>query len=392
MTAMKGTVQFLEKARQIKEKIVAWRRAIHAHPELAYEEHRTAGLVADVLRRFGLEVAEGIAGTGVVARLRGAKPGLSRGLRADMDALPIQEETGLPFSSKNDGIMHACCHDGHVAMLLGAASILAGMADRLEGEVIFVFQPAEEGGAGAQAMIESGLFDRFPMDALFGHHIMPLVVPAGTVMTRKGLFTANSDRFEMVVQGHGGHASMPHLTRDPVASMGVLIGAINTITSRNIDPFAPAVISIGEASAGSSYNAIPDKAVLRGSVRTTDGNTRELVSRRLSEVAEGVGKAHSVEIDCRYRRGYPGLFNDPGLTGRALELAKIYWGEKGVIEKETPFMGSEDFAFFAKVLLACFFMIGAEGTAGVHHPAMTFDESVLVNGAAWEAFLIAEYR
>ncbi|MGC9373039.1 MAG: M20 metallopeptidase family protein [Thermovirgaceae bacterium] len=389
---MNGTAEFLEKARQIKERIVAWRREIHAYPELAYEEHRTAGLVADVLRRLGLEVAEGIAGTGVAARLRGSNPGPSRGLRADMDALPIQEETGLPFSSKNEGIMHACCHDGHVAMLLGAASILAGMTDRLEGEVIFVFQPAEEGGAGAHAMIESGLLDRFPMNALFGHHIMPLVVPAGTVMTRKGLFTANSDRFDMVVQGHGGHASMPHLTLDPVVSMGALIGAINTITSRNTDPFTAAVVSIGEASAGSSYNAIPDKAVLRGSVRTTDEKTRDLISRRLFEVAEGVGKAHSVEIDCRYRRGYPGLFNDPDLTGRTLELAKRYWGEKGVIEKETPFMGSEDFAFFAKEVPACFFMIGVEGTAGVHHPAMTFDESVLLKGAAWEAFLAAEYR
>jgi hippurate hydrolase len=381
---------FLKAAENARERIIGWRRDFHSHPELAYQEVRTAGIVANVLDSLGYTVETGIGGTGVVAKIKGVLPGTSRGLRADMDALPIAEETGLPFRSGNEGIMHACCHDGHVAMLLGAAEMIAQHKEQLKGEIVLVFQPAEEGYAGAQKMIDDGLFKKFPVDFLFGHHIMPVILPHNSITTRKGAFTASSDRFHFRIKGYGGHASMPHLTKDPVPALQSLIGGINSITSRNTDPFDQAVISIGHIGAGTCYNVIPDSAFMSGSVRTLSEQSQQLVQKRMTQLAKGISEAHEVEISMEYKVNYPTLFNDATLTGRTLELARTFWGEEKVIEKQDPFMGSEDFAFYSKSVPCCFLMIGVEGEFGVHHPKMTFNESILHKGAAWQAWLALE--
>jgi amidohydrolase len=381
---------FTTAAESIRDRIIGWRRDFHAHPELAYQEKRTAGMVAEALGSMGYDVETGIGVTGVVATLKGSSPGPRRGLRADMDALPIVEETGLPFRSQNEGVMHACCHDGHVAMLLGAAGIISEQKEFLKGEIVLIFQPAEEGYAGAQKMIDDGLFKKYPVDFLFGHHIMPVILPHDSITTRKGAFTASSDRFHFHIKGFGGHASMPHLTRDPVPALQSLVGGVNSITSRNTDPFDQAVISIGHIGAGSCYNAIPDSAFMSGSVRTLSEQSQQLIQKRMTQLANGIGEAHEVEISMEYKVNYPTLFNDENLTGKTIELSKFFWGEDKVIEKQNPFMGSEDFAFYSRSVPCCFLMIGAEGEYGVHHPKMTFDESILPKGAAWQAWLALE--
>ncbi len=376
---------FLEKGLSLSGKIIDLRREFHRYPELAFQEKRTASRVAEVLDDLGLEVHSGIGGTGVVARLRGDLKGPVRGLRSDMDALPIQEETHLPYASLHDGIMHACAHDGHMAMLLGAAAILKERKEHLMGDVIFIFQPAEEGFGGAKKMIQEGLLKRFPMDFLFGHHLMPLLFPSKSVVLRKGIFTANSDRFFMEIQGMGGHASMPNLLKDPLPALGQMIGGINTIISRHMDPFEHAVISIGKVHAGTSENIIPHRASLSGSVRTFRKEDQEMIRARLEDLCKGLGQTHGVEISCDYQYNYPSLLNNPDVTEKALALGEAFSAK--VIEKENPFMGSEDFAFYSRELPSCFIMLGAEGTAGLHHPAMTFDEAVLPWGASWQAYL-----
>lgn len=381
---------FTAAAGSIRDRIIGWRRDFHSHPELAYQEKRTAGIVAEVLGSMGYDVETGIGVTGVVATLKGSSPGPSRGLRADMDALPIGEETGLPFASRNHGVMHACCHDGHIAMLLGAAWIISEQKRNLKGEIVLIFQPAEEGYAGAQKMIEDGLFQKYPVEFLFGHHVMPVILPPDSITTRKGAFTASSDRFYFNIQASGGHASTPHLARDPVPALQSLIGGINSITSRNVDPFDPAVISIGHAGAGTCYNAIPDTAFVSGSVRTLSGKSQEMIQKRMQNLAKGVGEANEVEIFLDYKINYPTLNNDPGLTESTLGLARIFWGTENALEKENPFMGSEDFAFFSRSVPCCFLMIGTEGKYGVHHPKMTFNETILTKGAAWQAWLAME--
>jgi len=372
-------------ALSIEEEIISWRRDFHKHPELGFEEKRTSSIVSDALYLMGFEVSDGIGGTGVVARIRGDEAGPVRGLRADMDALPMKEETGLPYASIYDGIMHACCHDGHVAMLLGVAKLLAERKGELKGEVVLIFQPGEEGFAGAKKMLEEGLLEKFPMDFLFGHHIMPVILPHKSITTRKNVFTANSDRFYMEIKGKGGHASIPHLVKDPLPGLGQMIGAINTLVSRNIDPFEEAVISIGQVHAGSTENIIPDSALISGSVRTFTDEVQQRIFRRLGEISEGIGKTNGLDISYEYKFNYPSLINDPDLTEQVLDLGRGFCEE--VIEKENPFTGSEDFSFFSREIPSCFIMLGAHGTEGVHHPKMTFDESVLAWGAAWQSYL-----
>ncbi|MDD4023822.1 MAG: amidohydrolase, partial [Synergistales bacterium] len=353
---MRKANDLIKQASEIETDILKWRREIHAYPELAFEERRTAEIILGVLDKLEIGTESGIAKTGIVGRLRGNVEGPTIGFRADMDALPIQEETNLPFSSKVDGVMHACCHDGHVAMLLGAATLLRKNKSSLMGDVVFVFQPAEEGQAGAREMISTGVFERFSIDALFGHHVMPGVVPPECILGKKGILTANSDRFSMVIHGRGGHASMPQLAQDPVVAMGSMINGINTIISRNTDPSCPAVVSIGEASSGSSYNAIPNQALIKGSIRTTDTETQTLVKKRLFELTKGISISHDVEITCQYQENYPSVSNDPDLTSQALSIAKPFFGKDKVIGKDTPFMFSEDFAFFGQAIPSCFLL------------------------------------
>lgn len=379
------TRSFLESALSIEDRIISWRRDIHKHPELGFQEERTSSIVAEVLDQLGYEVQTGFGITGVAARIRGDREGPSRGLRADMDALPTQEETGLPYSSVNDGIMHACCHDGHVAMLLGAAEIIMERKNELNGEVVLIFQPGEEGFAGARRMMEDGLFRDFPIDFLFGHHIMPVILPHMSITTRKNVFTANSDRFYIGIKGKGGHASVPHLVRDPIPALGQLIGAVNTLVSRNFDPFEEVVVSIGQVHAGSTENVIPDAASLSGSVRTFTDHAQQLVHKRLGDICRGIGESYDLQISLKYSYNYKSVINDPDVTEKLLELGKTF--TEKVIEKETPFMGSEDFSFFSGEVPSCFVMLGVNGTKGVHNPGMTFDESILPWGAAWQAYL-----
>ncbi|MBN1334063.1 MAG: amidohydrolase [Synergistales bacterium] len=376
---------FLQRALSKEEKIISWRRDFHKHPELGFEENRTSSIIAEALEQMGYEVSGGIGITGVVATLTGEREGPSRALRADMDALPMKEETGLPYASVHHGIMHACCHDGHMAMLLGAAEIIAECRQDLRGKIALVFQPGEEGFAGAKKMLEEGFLEKYPLDFMFGHHIMPVILPHKSLTTRKNAFTANSDRFYIDIQGRGGHASIPHLVKDPIPALGQMIGAINSLVSRNIDPFEEVVVSIGQVHAGSSENIIPDSALVTGSVRTFTDLSQELVHKRLEEICEGIGQAYGLGTSFEYRYNYRSVMNDPDLTGQLIELGLEFCDD--VIEREHPFTGSEDFSFFSREIPSCFVMIGAEGTEGVHNPKMTFDESILSWGAAWQAYL-----
>lgn len=378
-------LSFLQSALSIEDKIISWRRDFHKHPELAFEEIRTSSIVAEVLDLLGYEVSTGIGVTGVVGRIKGDKPGPARGMRADMDALPMKEETGLPYSSISGGVMHACCHDGHVAMLLGVAELIAERKKDLEGEVILVFQPAEEGFAGAKKMIDEGLLEKYPMDFIFGHHLMPVLLPHKSITTRKNAFTANSDRFYIEIQGKGGHASIPHLVKDPIPALGQMIGAINTLVSRNIDPFEEAVVSIGQVHAGSGENIIPGSASLSGSVRTFTDPVQRLIQRRLEEICHGTADSYGLDTSFEYKCNYRSVINHPLLTQKVLEMGPEFW--EVVIEKENPFMGSEDFSFFSREIPSCFIMLGVNGENGVHHPAMIFDESILAWGTAWQTYL-----
>ncbi|MCF7935439.1 MAG: amidohydrolase [Synergistales bacterium] len=375
----------------IADDIIGLRRTIHRHPELAFEERKTADLAARTLDEAGFEVVRGLAGTGVLGILRGAAEGPSRGLRADMDALPLTEETGLSFASSEPGIMHACGHDGHVASLLGAARILADHREHVRGTVCLLFQPAEEGAGGAKRLVREGLFRDFPMDFLFGHHLWTGPgFPKGSFVTRKGIMTAASDRFEISITGRGGHASLPQYTLDPLPVLADLIHAVYAIPSRRLDPFDQAVVSIGRVAAGEAENVIPQEATLAGSIRTFSPGVQQEVHRLLAETAEEISAARGCTGTCSVRRGYPCLQQDEGLTTAVLRLAEAFWGKDQVIEKETPFTGSEDFSYLAGAVPACFAMIGCGGEYGLHSPKMELDEEMLPLLSAWEAYLAIE--
>lgn len=355
----------------IKSAMTEWRRDLHAHPELAYKETRTARIVASALRSFGLEVHEGVAVTGVVGVLDFGE-GPSIGLRADMDALPITEETGLPYASTYPGCMHACGHDGHTAMLLGAAKALSTRTD-LTGRIIFIFQPAEENEGGAQKMVEDGLFDRFPIQSVFGLHNMP-GVPVGTALAQAGYVSASFDTFCISIEGKGGHGAMPELAIDPIPAASALTAAMNTIVSRNIKALDAAVVTVGQVESGSSFNIIPDKATIKGSCRTLSAEVQALVKKRIHEVCEGIGLAYNVGITCKYEERYPAVFNaeaetqiiKKALSGKDFELVTNF----------DPVMGSEDFAFLSNEVDGCYFILGnGNDIAPLHSPTYNFNDS-----------------
>ncbi|CAL76460.1 Putative Amidohydrolase family protein; putative hippurate hydrolase (Benzoylglycine amidohydrolase) [Bradyrhizobium sp. ORS 278] len=365
--------------------IQAWRRDIHSHPELLYEVHRTAAFVADRLREFGCdEVVTGLGKTGVVGVIKGRKPGQGDvkvlGLRADMDALPIEEITGLPYASKTPGIMHACGHDGHTAMLLGAARYLAETRN-FAGEVAVIFQPAEEGGGGADAMIKDGLIDRFKIDQVYGMHNGP-GLPVGAFAIRQGPLMASTDSVDITIEGHGGHAAKPHNCIDSLMVGAQLVTALQQVVARNVDPLEAAVLSICEFHAGNARNVIPQSAVLRGTVRTLTPKVRELMEKRVREVVTGVAQMTGAKIDLAYTRGYPVVVNHAEQTEIAIRAAKEVAGDANVHEMP-PMMGGEDFAYMLEARPGAFIFVGNGDSAGLHHPAYNFNDEAIVYGTSF---------
>ncbi|MFY9957903.1 M20 aminoacylase family protein [Bradyrhizobium sp.] len=365
--------------------IQAWRRDIHQHPELLYDVHRTAAFVADRLKEFGCdEVATGLGRTGVVGVIKGKKPAGGNikviGLRADMDALPIEEETNLAYASKTPGKMHACGHDGHTAMLLGAARYLAETRN-FAGDAVVIFQPAEEGGAGAAAMIKDGLMDRFAIDQVFGMHNYP-GSPVGSFAIRSGPIMAATDAIDIEIEGQGGHAARPHKCVDSVMVGAQLITALQQIVSRNVDPLDSAVISICEFHAGNARNVIPQTAVLRGTVRTLTAKVRQLIEKRVREVTAGVAQMTGARINLNYERGYPVTSNHAAQTDFATQVAKEIAGESNVREM-SPMMGAEDFAYMLEQRPGAFIFCGNGDSAGLHHPAYNFNDEAIVFGTSY---------
>ena len=370
----------------LQPEIQAWRRDIHAHPELLYDVHRTAAFVADRLREFGCdEVATGLGKTGVVGVIKGKKQsggGDTKviGLRADMDALPIEEATDLPYASKTPGKMHACGHDGHTAMLLGAARYLAETRN-FAGNAVVIFQPAEEGGAGAAAMIKDGLMDRFGIEEVYGMHNGP-GIPIGSFAIRPGPIMASTANIDIRIEGHGGHAARPHKCIDPVMVGAQLITALQQIVARNVDPLDSAVISICEFHGGNARNVVPQEAALRGTVRTLTREVTDLIEKRMHEVCRGVAQLTGAKIDIVYERGYPVTRNHAAQTAFATKVAKEIAGESNVHDTP-PMMGAEDFAYMLEARPGAFIFCGNGDSAGLHHPAYNFNDEAIVFGTSY---------
>jgi hippurate hydrolase len=366
--------------------IQAWRRDIHQHPELLYDVHRTAAFVADRLREFGCdEVATGLGRTGVVGVIKGRKPKGNGdvkviGLRADMDALPIEEQTNLAYASRTPGKMHACGHDGHTAMLLGAARYLAETRN-FAGDAVVIFQPAEEGGAGAKAMINDGLMDRFGIEQVYGMHNGP-GIPIGSFAIRPGPVMAATDAIDIRIEGLGGHAARPHKCLDSVLVGAQLITGLQSIVSRTIDPLDSVVVSMCEFHAGNARNVIPQTAELRGTVRTLTAEARELVEKRVREVVAGVAQMTGAKIDLVYEPGYPVTVNHALQTEVAANVAKEIGGDANV-HQMPPMMGAEDFSYMLEARPGAFIFCGNGNSAGLHHPAYNFNDEAIVFGTSY---------
>jgi hippurate hydrolase len=388
--------ELLDEAREILEDTVELRRRIHRHPELGLTLPRTQAAVLEALDGLGLEVRTGQRTTSVVARLTGARPGPTILLRADMDALPLREETGLPFASEVDGAMHACGHDAHVAMLAGAARLLASRASELAGNVKFMFQPGEEGHHGAREMIEEGLLDGEPrVDAAFAIHVFP-VVPSGFVASRPGPLLAAADEFDIELVGRGGHASMPHDCVDPIPVACELVQALQTFVTRRINAFDPAIITVGRIKAGTTYNVIPETAELRGTIRTVSPTARRLVHEGIQRVAKGIAEAHGLEARVRLDLGYPVTVNHASFTGFALDVARDLVGRERVIEQPAPAMGAEDFSYVLERVPGAMVILGVR-PEGVDRPApchsnrMLLDEQGMATGIALHAAIATRF-
>src|SRR6185436_10686211 len=341
--------------------LVALRRDLHAHPELAFTEHRTAGIVAAALRELGLEVHEGIAGTGVVGVLSQGSGGRTIGLRADMDALPIVEQGERSHISRFAGVHHGCGHDGHTAILLGAARLLA-RTRRFDGTVRFIFQPAEEGRGGARAMIEEGLFDRLPCDAVYALHNWP-DLPLGSAATRPGPIMAAADRFDIVVRGRGGHAAQPHRTPDAVLAASELVCQMHTIVSRRLPPTESAVLSVTRISGGQSHNVLPSAVEITGTVRSFDANVQDTIEAAIRDIAAGTARASGTAIDVEYVRYYPATINSEREAGVALAAARAAGLDAGVAA--APAFTSEDFAFMLRKVPGAYLWLGQGRARGV---------------------------
>jgi hippurate hydrolase len=362
----------------------AWRHHLHAHPETAFEEEATAAFVAGQLRSFGLDVHTGLARTGVVGVLRNGSGPRAIGLRADLDALHIQEATGVPHASKHAGRMHACGHDGHTAMLLGAAQAMA-QRRRFDGTVCFIFQPAEENEGGGRVMVEEGLFERFPMESVYGLHNWPLK-PLGTFATRVGPLMGAYDIFEIVATGRGAHAALPYLAKDPMPFAAHVVNALQTIVARNLHPQDAGVVSVTQIHGGETWNIIPEQVVLRGTVRTFRKDVQDLIESRLRTIVAGVAATFDMQATVRYERRYPATVNTAEETGHAVQAMRAVVGDANVDTDPVPEMGSEDFAFMLEAKRGCYVWMGTsegERTVHVHNPRYDFNDAALPIGASY---------
>lgn len=369
------------------DEMTAIRRDLHAHPELGFEEVRTSGVVADKLREYGVDEMEtGIGRTGVVAVIKGNRPGKRIGLRADMDALPIHEQTNLPYASKNAGVMHACGHDSHTTMLLGAAKYLAETRD-FAGEAVLIFQPAEEGLGGAREMIADGLFDKFPVDEVYGLHNSPFDDP-GQIGIKPGAAMAGANFFDIKIIGKGGHAARPEGSVDALVVASGLARELHTIVSRNVPPSIPIVLSVTQIHAGAAYNVIPEDAMLAGTVRYFDDETMELVSQRMRELCAGYAIAYGAEIDIDIRNVFDVLRNDDALSAEMLSAAIDVVGSDNARQKDDAVMGSEDFADMLAVVPGAYCTIGHAGDVPLHNPAFVLDDDIMPVGASLMARMV----
>jgi hippurate hydrolase len=370
--------------------IAAWRHDLHAHPELLYEVHRTAASVAEKLTAFGCdEVVSGLGRTGVVGVIRGNRPGGARkviGLRADMDALPLQEANELPYKSTVPGKMHACGHDGHTAMLLGAAKYLAETRN-FAGTAVVIFQPAEEGGAGGLAMVEDGLMDRFGIEEVYGMHNFP-GLPVGEFSIRSGAIMASTDTLTIDIEGVGGHAARPHLAVDTILVGAQIVNQVQSIVSRNIDPLDAAVVSICTFQGGSADNIIPQTARLRGTVRSLRPEVRDLLGKRVPEVIEATARAYGATAKVNLRRGYPVLRNHERETTFAASIAGQIAGPEHVDTDMAPVMGGEDFSYMLEARPGAFIFVGNGDTAGLHNQSYNFNDEVIPFGTSYWVRLV----
>ncbi|SMX34022.1 M20 aminoacylase family protein [Actibacterium lipolyticum] len=373
---------------ELHDEIAGWRRDFHEHPELLFDTHRTSARVAELLKEFGCDdVVEGIGRTGVVGVIKGKSDtsGKVLGLRADMDALPILEATGVEYASKTPGKMHACGHDGHTAMLLGAAKYLAETRN-FDGTAVVIFQPAEEGGGGGKEMCEDGMMERFGIQEVYGMHNMP-GFPVGAFAIRTGPMMAAADEFEITVTGKGGHAAKPHDCIDTTLVASHIVIALQSIASRNVDPLKEVVVSVCTFRTESeAHNVIPQTVLLRGTVRTMDDAVQDFVEERVKQVAEGTATAYGATVEVEYTRGYPVTVNAPEQTEFAAEVARKV---AGVVDEDTaPLMGAEDFSFMLNERPGAYIFMGNGDTAMVHHPEYNFDDNAIPAGCSWWAEIV----
>ncbi|MBA1155534.1 M20 aminoacylase family protein [Microvirga mediterraneensis] len=379
----------INRVADLADEITAWRRDFHENPELLFDVHRTAGIVAEKLKSFGCdEVVTGLGQTGVVGVIRGRSntSGKVIGLRADMDALPIEEATDVPHKSKVPGKMHACGHDGHTAMLLGAAKYLAETRN-FDGTAVVIFQPAEEGGGGANEMLKDGLLERFGVHEVYGMHNMP-GIPVGQFAIRPGAMMAAADRFTIQIEGKGGHAARPHDCIDPVVISAHIITALQTIASRSADPLDSVVVSVCTVKAGEAFNVIPQTATLLGTVRTLSPEVRDLAETRIRAIVENVCAAFGAKAEVEYDRGYPVTMNDPDKTEFMANVARTVAGENAVDTTVLPLMGAEDFSYMLEERPGAYIFLGNGDTAGVHHPAYDFNDEASPYGVSLWAKIV----
>jgi hippurate hydrolase len=372
-----------------KEVHAGWRRHLHQRPEIAFQEHETAAFVAARLEAMGMKVETGIAGTGLVATLEGHRPGRTIGLRADMDALPIREESQLAYRSQHDGVSHACGHDGHMTMLLAAAEYLSETRD-FDGCVRFIFQPAEEAEGGGRRMVEEGLFERWPVDAVFGLHNWP-GLPLGTIAVRPGPVMAAMDLFTITIEARGVHAALPHLGTDAIVAAGALVCSLQAIVSRSVDALEPAVVSLTQIHGGNSLNALPRLVALQGTVRALSDDTRAVVQRRLRGIADGISTAHDVKVSLTFEPRYPVTVNDAASAAYAARVATETWGSGKVLVDYQPSMASEDFAFMLQAKTGCYAWIGNGSDTPLHSPSFNFNDELLPLGALYWAALVQQW-
>ncbi len=384
--------QLHEEAKRMLPTLIEWRRDFHRWPELGFQEVKTSERVAKILSEYGLEVTRGLAKTGVVGLLDSGRPGRTVALRADMDALPITEATGFPFASENEGVMHACGHDGHMTAVLGATALLAGRRGEWEGRVKLIFQPAEEMLGGGREMCEGGVLKSPDVESIYGLHLWPWL-PKGEIAIIDGAAMAAFDEFEIEVLGRSAHGASPHMGVDALVTAARLVDALQHVVAREVDPQDPVVVTVGEIEGGTATNIIADRVRLAGGVRTFDPAVRSRMASRIERVTAGVTQAHGAEYRFTWREGYPALYNESGSVERYARAVEGVLGSGAVVQDYKPSMASEDFAYYLQHIPGAYAFVGVqegEETAGLHTPQFQFDEAVLADAAAVMAAVALE--